>query len=104
MLPLAGLKAAGGVFFVTGNHENLNGGDPSEWVEFMRQQNITTLENKRVEVAAPAPVPAPKCTFDLAGVSDWSLQPNISAAMEGRSRERPCVLLSHQPQVSDRAE
>jgi predicted MPP superfamily phosphohydrolase len=108
LLSLQELRANGGVYFVTGNHEALNGGVPKDWVSFMQERNITTLENKRASVGRTGGHLSSRssnsgsgnedqCTFDLAGISDYSLDPNMTAAMEGRNSSRACVLLAHQP-------
>jgi predicted MPP superfamily phosphohydrolase len=92
--PFGELVASQGVYFVTGNHENLGGGNPDDWVFFMQSLGITTLENRRVAVSSVAD---PTCTFDLAGITDYSIGSDLGAALEGQDQTRPSVLLAHQP-------
>lgn len=94
--PLAGLRATHGAFFVTGNHEFYSGAD--QWVRFVRKLGLRTLRNERVSLPG----------FDLAGVEDESGTeyddgPDYEAALGGRDRNRPVVLLAHQPGQVDEA-
>ncbi|MFE3252766.1 metallophosphoesterase [Streptomyces sp. NPDC059209] len=88
--PLADLRATHGAFFVTGNHEFYSGA--AQWVRFVRGLGLRVLRNERV--ALPG--------FDLAGVEDESGAerdegPDYEAALGGRDRDRPVVLLAHTP-------
>ncbi|MFD9869354.1 metallophosphoesterase [Streptomyces niveus] len=94
--PLAGLRATHGAFFVTGNHEFYSGAD--QWVRFVQGLGLRTLRNERVSLPG----------FDLAGVEDESGAekddgPDYEAALGGRDRNRPVVLLAHQPGQVDEA-
>lgn len=94
--PLAQLRSRDGTYFVTGNHEYFSG-DPGEWLEFLRDMGIRTLENARTELPA----------FDLAGVNDIAGEsegegPDFTKALGGRDPKRASVLLAHQPvQIHD---
>jgi predicted MPP superfamily phosphohydrolase len=85
---LKNLKARRGVFFITGNHEYYTG-VVDEWFDFLRGLGIRVLVNERVAIDG----------LDLAGVSDYSHDQNIPAALEGRDASRPLVLLAHQPRA-----
>jgi predicted MPP superfamily phosphohydrolase len=97
--PLKELHAKDGVFFVTGNHEYYSGVD--EWLAYLGELGIRVLRNERVPVGP----------IDLAGVDDWSARSfghghgaDLSKALAGRDKERPVVLLAHQPQAIVEAE
>ncbi|MFF1417315.1 metallophosphoesterase [Streptomyces sp. NPDC058280] len=94
--PLAGLEAAHGTFFVTGNHEYFSGAEA--WVDHVRELGLRPLENDRVELPG----------FDLAGVNDIAGEsegagPDFAKALGDRDRARTSVLLAHQPVVIDDA-
>ncbi|QIQ03055.1 metallophosphoesterase [Streptomyces liangshanensis] len=91
-VPLAGLEARHGAFFVTGNHEYFSGAQ--EWVDHVRELGLRPLVNERVEIAG----------FDLAGVNDIAGEsegdgPDFAKALGDRDRGRASVLLAHQPIV-----
>lgn len=90
--PLRNLRAADGVFAVTGNHEYISGAD--EWVAHFTQLGLRVLRNEHVSLPH----------FDLAGIDDdvgpsWLAHhgPDLKKALEGRKTERPVVLLAHRP-------
>ena len=93
---LTALNSTHGTYFVTGNHEYYSGAE--EWVEYLPTIGVQVLRNRRVEIPGGA-------GLDLAGVDDVTAADsgvpghgaNLSAALEGRDRDRPVVLLAHQP-------
>jgi uncharacterized protein len=87
--PFAELEAKHGVYFVTGNHEKYAGA--ASWIEHFRSLGIRVLRNERVEIVRDG------AAFDLAGIDDYSLKPDLAAAVAGRDTTRPLVLLAHQP-------
>lgn len=94
--PLGELRARHGVFFVTGNHEYYSGVD--EWLAALAGLGVRVLANERVTLGGD------DGAIDLAGVHDWSgrrfpgpHRPDLAKALAGRDRERPVVLLAHQP-------
>jgi uncharacterized protein len=101
--PLADLRAAGGVYFVTGNHEYYSGVD--EWLAELERLGVKVLRNERVEIGRGDE------TFDLAGVDDWSAHrfgrghgADLRRALAGRDATRELVLLAHQPkQIAEAA-
>jgi uncharacterized protein len=102
--PLADLRAEGGVYFVTGNHEYYSGVD--EWLAELERLGVKVLRNERVAVGRGDD------TFDLAGVDDWSARrfggghgADLRRALAGRDTSRELVLLAHQPkQIAEAAE
>ena len=102
--PLADLRAEGGVYFVTGNHEYYSGVD--EWLAELERLGVKVLRNERVVVGRG------DATFDLAGVDDWSARrfggghgADLRRALAGRDASRELVLLAHQPkQIAEAAE
>jgi predicted MPP superfamily phosphohydrolase len=95
---LAELRAKQGVFFVTGNHEYFSGVGP--WMAELARLGIRVLRNERVSIERGG------AAFDLAGVDDRSAArygdghgENLGAALAGRDRTRPVVLLAHQPRT-----
>ncbi len=102
--PLAQLRAAHGVFFVTGNHEYFSGAEA--WVNELTRIGIRVLQNERVAIGNGAD------SFDLAGVDDPSavhyggLPPRqaVARALSGRDPARELILLAHQPRSALDAE
>ncbi|TDC65858.1 metallophosphoesterase, partial [Streptomyces hainanensis] len=94
--PLAGIEAADGVYYVTGNHEYYV--DTAAWVDHVRELGLRPLANARDELAH----------FDLAGVNDVAGEgsdfggPDFEAALGDRDPDRVSVLMAHQPvQIHD---
>jgi hypothetical protein len=94
--PFASLRAAHGVYFVTGNHDHYSGADP--WVACVEGLGIRVLRNQRVTIARDG------AAFDLAGVEDHhahlvsgTQREDLSAALADREPGRPVVLLAHDP-------
>lgn len=94
--PFADLRAAHGVFFITGNHDYFSGADA--WVDLVRGLGIRVLRNEHVRIDVGA------AGFDLAGVDDTNgarvageRGADIAAALAGRDERRAVVLLSHDP-------
>jgi predicted MPP superfamily phosphohydrolase len=90
--PLAGLRAAEGTFFVTGNHEFYF--DPDGWLDFIPQLGIRVLANEGVPVRG----------VWLAGVHDIAGRPSgrgpdMDAAMIGRTAGQPVIMMSHSPNL-----
>lgn len=95
--PLADLRAAQGVFFVTGNHEYYSGVDL--WIKELGRLGVRVLRNERVSISRGG-----NESFDLAGVDDWASRgfggdhgPDLARAVVGRDATRELVLLAHQP-------
>lgn len=91
--PLANIKAKHGVFFVTGNHEYYSGAD--EWIAHLRTLGVRVLRNEHVRIGG-------EDGFDLAGIDDHTAHgdghgSDLPRALDGRDKERACVLLAHQP-------
>jgi uncharacterized protein len=87
--PLRELRARHGVYFVTGNHEKYSGVEA--WVAHVRSLGIRVLRNERVEIGRDGGA------FDLVGIEDHSLKPDLATALAGRDPSRAVVLLAHQP-------
>lgn len=93
--PLQGLKAAHGVYFVTGNHEYYSG--PDEWIAELGRLGVRVLRNERVTVRKG------DAAIDIAGIDDHHSGshpghgPDLPRAMAQRDPQRPVVLLAHQP-------
>jgi predicted MPP superfamily phosphohydrolase len=88
--PLAGIESRQGAYFVTGNHEYYSGHE--EWVEEVARLGIRPLRNERVEIGG----------LDLAGVNDINGEefgdgPDFARTLGDRDRDRPVVLMAHQP-------
>lgn len=101
--PIGDLRAAHGVYFVTGNHEYYAGAD--EWLRELSGLGIRVLRNERVTIK-----PRGGAEFDIAGVDDFHSHgfpghgPDLPRALAGRDPQRPVLLLAHQPlQVTEAA-
>ncbi len=95
--PLADLRAAQGVYFVTGNHEYYSGIEG--WMAYLPTLGIRVLRNERVRLSKNG------AGFDLVGVDDLfgAIAPghgiDLPKALHGRDTGVPAVLLAHQPTV-----
>lgn len=94
--PFARLRAAHGVYFVTGNHDHYSGAD--DWVQRIERLGIHSLRNQRVTIAQAGEA------FDLAGVEDHhahlvsgTQREDLPTALAGRDARRPVILLAHDP-------
>jgi predicted MPP superfamily phosphohydrolase len=94
--PLAGLRAAHGVYVVTGNHDYYSGVDA--WVTRIERLGLRVLRNQRVTIGNGT------AAFDLAGVEDHHAhlvsarhRSDLPAALAGREVGRPLILLAHDP-------
>lgn len=98
-----------GIYYVTGNHEYLHGGDGDDWEMFWRGKGVTALHNEVVSIPPVGVRPLEggcNATFDLAGTSDLSLGgADVGKAVEGlnkgvgveEAKERLHVMVAHQP-------
>ena len=101
--PLADLVSAQGVFFVTGNHEYFV--DTRAWLRHLPTLGVQVLHNERV------PIRRGTASVDLAGIDDRTAAgagvpgqgADLDAALHGRDRRTPVVLLAHQPVMVDQA-
>jgi predicted MPP superfamily phosphohydrolase len=87
--PLGAIRSKYGTFFVAGNHEYYSGLD--EWLGYLRSIGLTVLFNERARIGEG------EASFDLVGLDDHTGKPDMEAALQGRSDERPLVVLAHQP-------
>nr|WP_221247473.1 metallophosphoesterase [Gordonia humi] len=99
--PLRDLRAPLGVFGISGNHEYYVD-DGGAWLDYWETLGVQTLRNQRVELRRGDGV------VDLAGVYDATApaphEPDYAAALGGRDRSHPVILLAHQPiQAEDAA-
>ena len=94
--PLRDLRSRHGSFFVTGNHEYYSGVE--EWVEEVDRLGLRVLQNKRVEIQAPAwgARPGRRQRRDRRRARARR-RPDFAAALGDRDPSRPVVLLAHQP-------
>ena len=92
--PLADLDAPLGVYAVSGNHEQISD-DVGDWMQHWNTLGLTVLNNSRVEVERG------QSAIDVAGVYDYSnnapYEPDLAAALHGRTTDRFVLLLAHQP-------
>ena len=99
-------KPRDGIYFVTGNHEYLHGGDGQKWMDFWKAHGIKALFNEHVVIppqsVRPLATPTDEfCneTFSLFGTGDLSEGGgSIEAAWEGvdDDKSRLNVLVAHQ--------
>ena len=90
------LKAAKGVFFVTGNHEYYNGVE--EWTSVIEKMGIQILNNQNIKIKKQDDY------FYLAGVTDHEGKrfgkehaADFSKALSGLENNETKILLAHQP-------
>ncbi|AKQ56880.1 metallophosphoesterase [Bordetella hinzii] len=95
--PLAGLRAPGGVYLVTGNHEYYSGA--ASWIAEFRRLGLKVLLNEHVvlEVKGRQVVVAGVTDFG-AGAFDPGQRSNPGKALRGAPADAPVkLLLAHQP-------
>lgn len=91
---LGSLRAPEGVWAVLGNHDHLTDAELTSRALVRRGINLLTNANMRIRRGADE--------LQLIGIDDWSWgQTDWERALRGIERERPSVLLSHQPIVLD---
>jgi predicted MPP superfamily phosphohydrolase len=100
--PFAALRAAHGVFFVTGNHDHYSGA--ARWCDVVRGLGMRVLRNQRVTLEVA------DASFELAGVDDHRSGfetgaggEDLDAALAALPPERPVILLAHDPSTFKRA-
>ena len=92
------LNAKYGVFAVTGNHEYYAGIDM--FSEIARDSNITVLRNQKTTIADVIELVG---IDDKAGKSFSETGPDLTKAMRDCDLTKLVILLSHQPDVFDKA-
>jgi len=101
-------KPRDGIYFVTGNHEYLHGGDGNKWMQFWESHGVKALNNEMVSIpprnVRPLAQNGCNSTFDLAGTSDYSEGgSDINKAVSGFHKDSLHVLVAHQPREALRA-
>ncbi|XXF81489.1 metallophosphoesterase [Myxococcaceae bacterium GXIMD 01537] len=97
--PLGGLRAALGVYYVTGNHEYYHGGPA--WVAEVARLGLTVLQNEHRVVEREG------ARLTVAGVTDFEggrISPSHASrpdvALAGAPLDVPRLLLAHQPRTA----
>jgi predicted MPP superfamily phosphohydrolase len=94
---LGALDAPAGVWAVLGNHDHYT--DAELTTRALTRARINVLNNANTSIQRGAD------TLQLAGVDDWGWgQTDWARALQGIKRERPTLLLSHEPDVLDSPE
>jgi predicted MPP superfamily phosphohydrolase len=87
--PFKDLAVSGGIYFVTGNHEEFT--DRAKYIDAVKRAGIRVLNNEKVEING----------LQIIGVHDGELHnPKLyRLLLEGTAvdRNRPSILLAHQP-------
>ncbi len=101
--PLSKLHCAGGVYFVSGNHDIFSGW--KTWSNKFRELGIIVLENEHVEIKHPTV----NESFYLLGINDptavrLGMQSDVGMAIQGCDPDRAKILLAHQPRSVTQAE
>jgi uncharacterized protein len=101
--PLGRLKAAQGVYLVTGNHEYYSGADA--WVEEFRRLGLNVLLNEHVVIQHKGvPLVIAGVTDYTGGHFDPAHESDPAAALAGAPADASIkVLLAHQPRSADKA-
>ncbi|CAB3790993.1 metallophosphoesterase [Pararobbsia alpina] len=101
--PLGRLKAAQGVYLVTGNHEYYSGADA--WVDEFRRLGLNVLLNEHVVIHhRGVPLVIAGVTDYTGGHFDPAHESDPAAALAGAPAGAPVkVLLAHQPRSADQA-
>lgn len=94
LLPLTGMRARYGTYYVNGNHEYYVGHE--DWAQVATELELRVLRNERLEITHRGGA------VDLAGVNDvagseFGDPPDYAAALGDRDPSRPVLLMAHQP-------
>jgi predicted MPP superfamily phosphohydrolase len=99
---LRGLNSREGTYFITGNHEYYSG--DREWAAALTEMGLHVLRNRFVTLGDSGG------RLDVVGVDDYGQREsphgrgyNLQKALQGRDKERPAVLLAHQPRGVEEA-
>lgn len=105
--PFEDLVSGDSKVYVTGNHEYHYPVDGNStlgavlWIEFFESIGISSLNNRLLSLPTLNSTFAQthQCSeaFDLAGVEDWTANPDLEKALSGRNSNHSVVLLAHQP-------
>lgn len=88
------LQAPLGVFGVLGNHEFYPARAWDTCAAFLAERGVTMLVNRGARVVAGG------TSVWIAGVDDLTeSEPDLAAALDGRRRDEPTLLLSHHPDL-----
>ncbi|MFC0337771.1 hypothetical protein SAMN05421848_1436 [Kushneria avicenniae] len=93
--PLAGLRAADGVFVIPGNHEYYFGYEP--WMQRYASLGMQRLSNSHALIERDGALLAIAGVTDPAGVSRGLPGPDVAAAVAGVPDDVPIILMDHQP-------
>lgn len=99
---LQGLRARFGVYAVLGNHEYY-GGHAEEYVGRMREIGIPVLRDEVVEIADGAVVVAGRKDRTAESMDAGGRLP-VQALLDGVDRDKPVILMDHQPYQFAKAE
>lgn len=92
--PLAELKTRTGVFASLGNHDVWNA--PRRITEALTHHGIQVLTNSGVELTQD------HAQLWVAGIdSAWAGDIDLPAALKGRAKGAPCIMLGHEPDYAD---
>lgn len=95
------LQARFGVYAVLGNHEYY-GGHIEEYVGRMREIGIPVLQDEAAEIADGAVVVAGRKDKTAESMDPAGRQP-VQALLDGVDRDKPIILMDHQPYQFDKA-
>lgn len=100
LVPLGGLRAKEGMFFVTGNHEYYSGAE--DWLPEIERLGVRILRNERTELRRGGD------SLVIAGVNDHKAgrfgdAPDYERALGGIEPGRTVILLAHQPIAAQKA-
>ncbi|HEY0080524.1 MAG TPA: metallophosphoesterase [Pyrinomonadaceae bacterium] len=94
---LSALEAPEGVWAVLGNHDHYN--DAHLTARALKRARINLIDNANTRIRRGGD------TLQLAGIGDWSwADSDWERTLRGIDRQRPSVLLSHEPIVLDMPE
>lgn len=99
LLPLRDLRSRWGTFAVHGNHDYFSGHET--WQRYLSGLGIRFLNNEHVLPGEGHIVLAG--VTDPAAARDNCPQPNIPQALAGSPRNKPIILLCHQPRLARQA-
>lgn len=96
-LLLTGLEARDGVWAVLGNHDYWT--DPDGVIAAMTSRGVRFIVNRSVQISRDG------ATLDLVGIDEvYRGEPDLDAAFANADARRPCVALSHHPDIVLRLE
>ena len=102
LAPLSGLKAAYGIFGVTGNHEYIRP-EREKLLEIIRRHGVVILENEAVSIAVKGRRVTVAGVDDLAAARTGAGRHDLAGTLSNLADDDLRILMDHQPRTAPEA-